>query len=326
MISLHWLPRFPVGLFAIPVGFFALGGAWRRAGALGWTIAAPVGDLLANAGLAVLAVLLVLYLVKGLRHPQAIATEYTHPLAGSLMALIPLSLLLCVVNFGVPGHTGWLLFLLAVLAVQGVIAIRIVAIITNASLPAGAITPALYIPPVAGGYVGGMALQVLGYPGWAALLFGMGLSSWALLEIRVLNRLFEGAMPEALRPTIGLELAPPTVGTLTVATLWPQLPGELLIIGLGISAGPIVAVMARYQWWSAVPFAVGFWSFSFPVAAFAAGVIEVVRRAGWPPVVGGIALALASAVIAFLLLRTTLLLVRGRLIPPPPAAAQAARP
>lgn len=326
MISLPWLPRFPVGLFAVPVGLFALGSAWRRAGAFGWSAAAPVGDLLAWSGLAVLAALLVLYLAKGLRHPQAIAAEYTHPLAGSLMALIPLSLLLCVVNFGTPGHTGWLLFLLAVLVVQGVIAIRIVAIITNASLPAGAITPALYIPPVAGGYVGGMALQVLGYPGWAALLFGMGLSSWALLEIRVLNRLFEGAMPEALRPTIGLELAPPTVGTLTVATLWPQLPGELLIIGLGISAGPIVAVMARYKWWRAVPFAVGFWSFSFPVAAFAAGVIEVVRRSSWPPLVAGLALALASAVIAFLLLRTVLLLVQGRLIPPAPAGAQPARP
>ncbi|MDP3701820.1 MAG: hypothetical protein Q8R72_13045 [Hylemonella sp.] len=319
-----WLPRFPVGLFAIPVGLLALGGAWRRAAPFGWAWARDLGDLLAWSALIILAVLLLVYLVKCLRHPQAVVAEFTHPLAGSLMALIPLSFLLCVIYFATPGHTGWLLFTLATLALQGVIAIRIVAIITTASLPAGAVTPVLYVPPVAGGLVGGMALQTLGYPGWAALLFGMGLASWALLEIRVLNRLFEGAMPEALRPTIGLELAPATVGTLAVATLWPQLPGDLLIIGLGIATGPLVAVLARYKWWAQVPFAIGFWSFSFPVAAFAAALVEVVKRGGWPPAIAGTGLALASVVIAFLAWRTLRLLTQGRLIPPAPA--QAARP
>lgn len=325
MKASHWLARFPVGLFAVPVGLFALGGAWRRATAFGWNWALPIADLLAWSALAVLVVLLLIYGAKALRHPQTIAAEFTHPLAGSLMALIPLACLLCIVYFGSPGHAGWLAFSLLVLLVMGVIAIRIVAIITTAALPPAVVTPALYVPPVGGGLVGAMALQVLGYPGWAALLFGMGLVSWALLEIRILNRLFEGAMPEALRPTIGLELAPPTVGTLTVATLWPQLPGELLIIGLGIAAGPLVAVMARHKWWRQVPFAVGFWSFSFPVAAFAASVIEVVRRGGWPSGVAATALILASAVIAFLAVRTVLLLGRGQLIPPPPATAQATR-
>jgi tellurite resistance protein len=316
-----WLARFPVALFALPVGLFALGGAWRRAAVFGWDGARLAGELLAWSALLLLALLLLTYLLKAWRHPQAIAAEFAHPVGGSLTALVPLASLLFIVYFGTPGHTGWLLFTLLVLLVMGVIAFRIVALITTAALPAAVVTPALYVPPVGGGLVGAMALQVLGYPGWAALLFGMGLVSWALLEIRVLNRLFDGAMPEPMRPTIGLELAPPTVGTLAVATLWPQLPGELLIIGLGIAAGPIVAVLARYKWWGRVPFAVGFWSFSFPVSAFAASVIEVVRRGGWPPVVAGIVLGLASLIIAFLLLRTLRLAAQGRLIPPAPAPA-----
>lgn len=313
-----WLARFPVGLFALPVGFFALGGAWRRAAVFGWVGAAPAGLGLAWAALGLLALLLTIYLVKAWRHPRAIMGEYSHPLAGSLMALIPLSFLLLIVNFGRPGHDGWLALALLTLLMQGVIAIRIVAIITTGALPAGAVTPALYVPPVAGGFVGAMALSTLGYPGWAALLFGMGLVSWALLEVRVLNRLFEGAMPEALRPTIGLELAPATVGTLTVASIWPTLPGEVLIVGLGIAAGPVVAVLARYKWWAQVPFSTGFWSFSFPVAAFASSMVEVVRRGGWPPEVAGLALTMASLVIGFLCLRTLHLLLRGRLIPQPP--------
>ena len=315
-----WVSRFPVGLFAISVGLLALAGAWRRAQGFGWDQAALVGTGLAVSGCAVFAVLLAIYLAKCVWYPASVKADFQHPLPSAQMALIPLSVLLATVYFGRPGLDGWLFGALAALVLQGAIAMRIVAVLSVGAMPSTAITPALYIPPVAGGLVGAMALATLGYPGWAALLFGMGLVSWGLLEVRVLNRLFEGAMPEALRPTIGMELAPPAVATLAAATIWPLLPGDVLIVGLGIAAGPVVAVLARYRWWGTVPFALGFWSFSFPLAAFAGAVIEVVRRGGWPPLVGAMALTIASTVIAFLLVRTVLLLARGRLIPPPPPA------
>jgi len=312
-----WLARLPAALFAIPVGLFGLAAAWRRARGYGWSIAEPVGAALAWTAVAILVVLLALYAAKCLRHPRVIGTEFANPVAGSLMALIPLALMLATVCFGVAGDGAWLALVLFALTLQGIVAMRVVSILATGTLPAAAVTPALYLPPAAGGFVGAMALSTLGYPGWAALLFGMGLVGWALLEVRVLNRLFEGPMPEALRPTIGVELAPPSVATLAAGTIWPILPGDVLIVGLGVAAGPIVAVMARYKWWHNVPFSIGFWSFSFPLAALAGAVVEVVRRGGWPPLVGGIALAVASAVIAVLAVRTLALLARGRLLPPP---------
>jgi tellurite resistance protein len=315
-----WLVRVPAGLFAMPVGLFGLAGAWRRAAAFGWPLAAPVGDALAGLALALFLLLLALYLAKALRHPRAVAGEYQHPVAGALMALVPLSLLLAVAYYGVPREPAFVALAIVALAMQGVVAMRVVRTLATGELPATAVTPALYLPPTAGGFVGGMALGVLGYPGWAALLFGMGLASWALLEVRVLNRLFEGPMPEQLRPTIGVEIAPPSVATLAAGAIWPALPGEVLIVGLGIAAGPVVAVLARYRWWSQTPFGIGFWSFSFPLAALAGAVIEVVRRGGWPPSVGGIALAIASLAVAYLAVRTLALLVRGRILPAPPAA------
>ncbi len=317
MTLLPWVNRFPVGLFAVPVGFLALAGTWRRTQGFGWTLALPVANALASIGVLMLAVLLLLFALKCLRHPRIIAAEFTHPLMGSMMGLIPLSLLLCTIFFGEPNHSGWLLFTLLTLTLQGVIAVRVVASLSNGSFPASAVSPALYVPPLAGGLVGSMALSTLGYPGWAALLFGMGLVSWALLEVRVLNRLFEGALPEALRPTIGLELAPASIATLAVATLWPQLPGDVLIIGLGIAAGPVVTVLARYKWWGHLPFSIGFWSFSFPLASLATVIIEIVRRGDWPAVVGGLALGGASALIAFLSIRTLGLMLKNKLLPPP---------
>jgi tellurite resistance protein len=312
-----WLMHLPPGLFAIPVGLFGLAGAWRRATGFGWSHAADVGLAIAAVALALLVLLLALYGAKALRHPRAIIAEYRHPVLGAVLALVPLSLLLCAVFFGEPGHDGWLALVLLALVLQGIVALRVVATLATGSYPTAAVTPALYLPPVAGGFVGAMALAALGWVGWAALLFGMGLASWALLEVRVLNRLFEGPMPATLRPTIGIELAPPSVATLAAGTIWPQLQGEVLIVGLGVAAGPVVAVMARYKWWHDVPFSVGFWSFSFPVAALAGAVIEVDRRGGWSPMVGAIALAVASAVIAFLAVRTLALLFRGKLLTPP---------
>jgi len=314
-----WLARLPAGIFAMPVGLFGLAGAWRRAIAFGWPLAATVGDTLANLAAALLALLLALYGAKALRHPQAISGEFQHPVAGPLMALVPLSLLLCVVYYGVPREAAWIALAIVALVLQGIVAMRVVRTLANGELPTTAVTPVLYLPPAAGGLVGAMALATLGYPGWAGLLFGMGLVSWGLLEVRVLNRLFEGPMPEALRPTIGVEIAPPSVATLAAGVIWPALPGEVLIVGLGVAAGPVVAVMARYPWWRRTPFGIGFWSFSFPLAALAGAVIEVVRRGGWPPLVGGIALAIASIVIAFLAVRTIALLLQGRLLPTPPA-------
>ena len=303
-----WLNLFPVGLFAMPVGLLALAGAWRRAAGFGWPLALPVASVLAGIGVALLGVLLFLYVAKCLRHPHTLVAEFNHPLVGSVMALVPLSLLLCTIYFGAAGNRGWLLFTLLALTLQGVIAVRVVSMLTTPTFPVGAVTPALYVPPVGGGLVGGMAFSALGYPGWAALLFGMGLVSWALLEVRVLNRLFEGDMPEGLRSSIGLELAPASVATLAAAAIWPILPGDVLIVGLGIAAGPMVAVLARYKWWVGVPFSIGFWSFSFPMAALAGAVVEVVHRGGWPPMVGGIALSFSTATLAFLGFKTVGLL------------------
>lgn len=319
--SLPWLARLPAGLFALPLGLFGLAGAWRKTGLFGWEVSGPVSVGIGSFALGLLLLLAALYLLKLLRYPQAVRNEFNHQVMGPLMALIPLSTLLCVVFWGEAGHSGWLLLTLAALALQGLVALPIVSKLATGNQKALALTPALYMPPVGGGFVGAMAMNAIGFPGWGALFFGMGLASWALLEARILNRLFEGPLPMPVRPTIGIELAPPALATLAAGALWPQIPGEVLIVGLGIAAGPIVAVLARYQWWSQVPFTAGFWSFSFPVAALASGVIEVVLRGQWPHWVGGIALALACAIFTFLIVRTLLLLASGKLIPPaaPPA-------
>jgi tellurite resistance protein len=315
------LARLQPGLFAIPLGLLGLAGAWRRVAAFDGPLAPAhdVADALLVFALALLALLLALWAARLTLHGATIRAEWEHPVQGALSALLPVCILLAVAMV-VPLRPGlataaWV-FTLASLAMMGVLAWQVVSRLSTGRIPPELVTPALYVPTVAGGLVGALTLSALGQAGWAALLFGMGLSAWALLEMRILNRLFAGPLPPPLRPTLGVEMAPAAVATLALGNLWPLLPAEVLVVSLGIASGPILAVLTRWRYWSAVPFSAGFWSFSFPIAAMAAATAETVRRGGWPAEVAWLAVAIASALIAYLALRTLVLLARGALLPP----------
>ena len=297
-----------------------MAGAWQRLVLLGVTSGNPVSLYLFSVGLGILVFLLLLWCLKLAFHFPTARQEWSHPVQGALLALAPVGVLLSISLLAplLPHATDALLMLAAVaLALLAVGAWQVVALLTSGKMPAELVTPTLYLPTVAGGFVGALALNACGQDGFAALLMGMGAGAWALLEIRILNRLFAGPLPFALRPTLGLEIAPAAVGSLAVATLWPTLPAAVLLLCLGVACGPLFAVLTRWRYWTEVPFSVGFWSFSFPLAAMAGATVEAVRRGGWPTQVALGAVVIASAVIAFLAARTCLLLVRGRLLAPP---------
>lgn len=314
-----WLARLHPALFGMPLGLLGLAGAWSRFGRTGVEEALAVGDALLHAALALLALLLVLWLAKLARHGTVLMQEWRHPVQGALLALLPVATMMAVALVAVrwPALQPALLpVAILVLAGQAVMAWHVVADLSTGRTPPEWITPALYLPTVPGGFVGAMALQALGQHGWAALLMGMGCGAWALLEMRILNRLFAGPLPLALRPTLGIEMAPACVGSLAVVTLWPLLPADAMMVMLGVASGPVLAVLTRWRYWSEVPFNAGFWSFSFPLAAFAGTTVEAVHRGSWPPLVAQIALGVASLVIVYLLVRTVALLLRGQLLPP----------
>ena len=323
-VPASWLQRLPPGLFAIPLGLIGLAGSWGRLGhadPASATLAGSVQASLAAIGMAIWATLCLLWALKLLRHPEQVRGLWGHPLQGSFLALAPVSTLLVVAVVAPTAAHPALLALLHVLvglalALQLTIAWRVVAQLTTGRIGPELVTPALYLPTVAGGFVGAMALQELGLHGWAVLLFGIGLGAWALLEARILHRLFAGPLPMPLRPTLGLELAPTSVGALALAVLWPQLPADVLLVALGIGTGPALAVLARWRWWTETPFSAGFWSFSFPIAAYAGVVVEAVQRGGWSVAVAWLATLLASALIGYLALRTLALWRAGQLLPP----------
>lgn len=313
-----WLTRLHPGLFAIPLGLLGLDGAWRRLELLQVPGARALADILLFSGLSILLLLALLWLARLVAYRTQLQNEFHHPVQGPLLALLPVSMLLAVSQLAGSYPQAWSVFLgcsLLALTLQGVIAWQVVQQLATGQMPEELITPVLYLPVVPGGLVGAMALAALGLQGFAMLVLGMGLGGWALLEMRILHRLFDGPLPLALRPTLGIEMAPAAVAALSISVLWPELPADYLLIAIGVACGPVVAVLTRWRWWSSTPFSFSFWSFSFPLAALASAVVEAVRRGGWPSEVAIAAVLLASLIIAFLLVRTLHLLLRGQLLP-----------
>ena len=314
-----WLARLHPNLFSIPLGLIGLAGAWRQLVLLGHTVGNPISLWLFVSGVAVFALLLLLWLAKSLKHPGTVRQEWNHPVQGPQFALAPLCVLAATAtaaNAFPFGPSFWLPPVLIALAVQGVLAWQVVARLSSGQMPGELVTPLLYLPTVAGGFIGALCLNAIGYDGWAAVFFGLGLGAWALLEMRILNRLFAGPLPLALRASLGLEIAPGAVGALAVASLWPTLPALVPALCIGVALAPLFAVLTRWRFLAAVPFSAGMWSFSFPLAALAAATAETVRRGEWDGWIALGAVAAASAVIAFLALRTISLALRGKLLPP----------
>ena len=313
--SLPWLARVPVNLFAICVGLFAISLSWRLFAGFQIGQALMIGNFISYLAATLLGVLSLLYAAKFLFYRQAFWQEATHPLGSSFVGLVPLCYFLLVATFGNEQNSIWLVITLVALLVDMVITFRLLSILTTGNSQKVAKTAALYVPTVAAGLVGCMAINKIGYAGWAALLWGMGLVGWIFLELRVLNHLFNGEMPLPMRPTIGLEMAPGAVGTLAASILWPQLPVEVVLIGLGVASGRILTVMARYKWWSQTGFTPGYWSFSFPAAALTSGIIVAVQKGSWPIAAAAVALTCSSTLIVYLIIKTLILTFKGKLLP-----------
>jgi tellurite resistance protein len=313
-----FIKRLHPGLFGISLGLISLSGTWRKFSQLDMTPNLNIENLLFTGGVTILTSLTLLFLIKLIVDTKNFKNSFYHPVQGSLFALMPVSTLLAIALYA-PKHQEQPNLIIAVTVIalifQFITAWKMVEMLSSGKMPAELITPALYVPVVPGGLVGGMALNAIGFSGFGYLLWGMGVGAWALLEMRILSHLFKGPLPEPIRATIGIEMAPAAVSTLTAIALWPSIPVDAVLIGLGIASGPILAVLTRWKAWTSIPFSFGFWSFSFPVAATASCIIEAVQRGSWPKEVALISISLATLIIGYLALRTSIQLIQGNLLP-----------
>ncbi|BCQ23350.1 dicarboxylate transporter/tellurite-resistance protein TehA [Caballeronia sp. NK8] len=307
----------PVAFFGIAVGFLALAGAWRAAARV-WTVPDALPVFLTAAALVVWFAMLVGYGRKWLVERDAAIAEMRHPVQSSFAALVPVS---------------------AMLAAQAVqtysreLAIALFALGALSSLALGAYlhgrfwqggrkpeltTPAVYLPTVAPSFVAGTAAAGLGFTQIGMLFFGAGVFSWLAIESIVLHRAaVHEALPDALRPTLGIQLAPPVVGGVSYLAITHGVPDMFAYMMLGYGLYQALMLTRLVPWIRQHAFTPSYWAFSFGAAALPTMAIRMLERGATGPMVwiAPVAFVAANVLIGALIVGTVRAIVKGDLLP-----------
>lgn len=314
------LPIVPVSFFSMVLGLIGLGNAWRAAHRV-WGLPSEIGEAVVWLGLAVWAVLAVLYAAKWMFNREAAKAELNDatPTAG----LAGVATMLAGVGLLPYGHG-----LAAVVFAAGAVftfgyGIWRTGVMWQGGRPAASTNAALYLPLTAGSFVLAIGLAAFGFADWAQLAFGAGFFTWLAVESVLLHRLYTAEpMAPAARPTLGIQLAPPAVGA--VAYLGAFGGGsETMLVHAFIGYALLQAVLlGRLLPWISKSFGPGLWSFSFGVTALATATITIAGRGdgGAIATLAPVAFGFANVAIAGLALGTVGLLVRGKLLPAPAPA------
>ncbi|QQC66403.1 dicarboxylate transporter/tellurite-resistance protein TehA [Paraburkholderia ginsengisoli] len=307
----------PAAFFGIAVGVLAFANLWRVAIRV-WHLPAVVGTLLTIAALAVWLIVLLAYGHKWLTHADDARAEMQHPVQSSFAALGPVSSLLAAKLLEPYAHTLALALFGAAGLAQLALGVYLHGRLWQGGRKPELITPAIYLPTVAPSFVAGTAAAAFGFHQLGELLFGAGVLSWLALESLILHRAaVHEPLPEALRPLLGVQLAPPVVGGVTYLSLSNGTPDLFAMALLGYGLYQALLLLRLLPWIRRQAFVPGYWAFSFGVAALPTMVLRMLERGATGPVewAAPVLFVAANLIIGILVVKTLGLLVRGKLLP-----------
>jgi tellurite resistance protein len=308
----------PASFFGIILGLVGLGNCWRVAAKI-WYLPTWIGEAIMLLAIAIWLVLLLLYVSKWLWVREEALAEFEHPVLCCFIGLVPVSTVLVAlaiapysrsiaVTFFVVGALGQLSF----------------GVYRSGRLWMGGrnpetTTPVLYLPTVAGSFVSAIVASALGYREGGVLFFGMGMFSWLVLESIIIQRLYLlDTLPKPLRPTLGIQLAPPVVGCVAYLSITSGYPDTFAHILFGYGMLQALILLRLMSWLFQQPFAASYWAFTFGIAALALSALRLVER-GTTGAMEGLAVLLfigANIAIGSTAVGTVRLLLHGKLLPP----------
>jgi tellurite resistance protein len=300
------LARLPVTLFASVMGTAGLAVAWQRAAHV-WALPVEVGHAIGALAAVLYLLLATVYLAKFLRHRAAVVGEWNHPVRAAMVPTTSIGLLLLAivaVNAGLRGlaEVLWIVGTLAHLALTVAIVGRWLR--HNTHEPAHA-NPAWFIPAV-GNVLVPLAGVRLGYTEISWLFFGIGMGFWlALLPIVFARLVFAAELPARMRPLLFILIPPPAIGFLSYVALVGQIDAIAHVL-YGFAAFLTLLLLAQGRWFSALPFFVSWWGYTFPLAAITVATLAMAQASGaagyrWA---SAALLVLVSGVVTLVAVRT----------------------
>jgi tellurite resistance protein len=313
-----WLEHFPVTFFATVMGLAGLTLALHLAETrFGWGHSGSTIALWLT--LIDFGAIAVVFALKALRFPQAIAAEWHHPVKMAFFPAMSISLLLMATALRAHHPEFARVVWIIGAVVQGGLTLAVISgWIGRRPFQPLHISPAWFIP-VVGNVIAPIAGVSFGFVETSWLFFSTGLIFWGVLLTLVVNRLiFHDPLPGRLLPTLAILIAPPSV----CFVAWLQLNGgEVDAFGRILYNAALVftaIVVLQLPKFVKLPFALSWWALSFPIAALTIATLRFGELVGSPfhDTLGLACLTALLVIIAGLIIRTILGTFRGEICQP----------
>lgn len=317
-------PSIPASFFGIVLGLSGLSNAWRAAHAV-WGLPVTVADGILVVAFAAWLSVSGLYALKWVWAPASAAQEAEHPVQCCFIGLAGVSTLLIAQGFLTVSRTLAVVLFILGASFTLLFALWRTGILWRGGRSDAATTPVLYLPMVAGGFVTGTVAAALGWREWGQIAFGAGFFTWLAVESVLLLRLYTAEpMPAPIRPTLGIQLAPPAVGAVSYLAVGPGAPDLVahMLIGYGILQAMLLLRLSR--WIAEQPFGPSYWAFTFGATALAGAMVKLTPAdaGGAIAILAPVVFVLANILVIAIAIGTLVLLMRGRLLPTPQPVAQ----
>jgi tellurite resistance protein len=323
-------PVVPAAFFGIVLGLAGLGNAWRAAHQV-WQLPALVGEILMALAAIVWAVLLLLFILKWTFARMEAVGEAFHPVQCCFIGLAGVStMLIALAALPYSRMAAMILYGIGAAFTLG-FALWRTGMLWQGEREHAATTPVLYLPTVAGGFVTAIGASALGHSDWGQFAFGVALFSWFAIESVLLHRLYTiTTLPAPLRPTLGIQLAPATVGAVAYLGVNGGVPDLAAHALVGYGLIQALLLLRLLPWIMQQPFAASYWSFTFGATALATAPIRMVGDGDSSAIaqLAPVFFVGANITVGLIALATLRLIVQGRLLPsaasaPPPQPAAA---
>ena len=306
------VPKIPAAYFGIVLGLAGLGNAWRTAGIV-WSLPAAIGEMLMAGAAAVWTVLVVLYIAKWIWDCSGALAELEHPVQCCFVGLIGVATMLIAMGaFPYARPISAIVFVAGASFTLGFGVWR-TGLLWRGERGVGTTTAVLYLPLVAGTFVVAAGASLFGLRDWGQFAFGAGFFSWMAIESVLLQRLLIGpALPLALRPTLGIQLAPPAVGAVAYISVSNGGPDIFAHMMIGYGLLQALVLLRMLPWVMEQPFAPSYWAFTFGASALGTAPLRLMQRGEQGPIatLAPYLFAVANVIVLLVCLGTLILFSR----------------
>lgn len=260
------LSNFPVSFFSSVMGMTGFSIAIAKAESV-YGLDPRVSLALSVISLLLFMFLSGIYMLKLIKHEQAVIKELYHPVKLNFFPTISISLILlsiCMLHnnrpfaevlwlLGTSFHLGFTLFVMS-------------AWINHDFFDIKHMNPAWFIP-IVGNILVPIAGVPLGYSDISWFFFSIGVVFWPILLTIIFYRIiFHPALPEKLVPTFFILIAPPAVGFISYLQLNGELDNFARILYFTALFFTLL-VFTQLRRFFKLKFFLSWWAYSFPMAA-----------------------------------------------------------